>query len=739
MFLYQKLKYDYKHIVDTYAIDQLMELAKTAKPIFTCFDTETTGLNIITDKPFLMAVGFGKTVRTFDFDKDLIHHLWKRLKEINLESNEGYLGMGAHNCKYDYHMCTNKEAPIPKDIKLFDCKTVARLTEYADDEHTKLSLEALGTKYVDENSKFAGKVIKNLVSSITKRRKDILREKLMDEFPDEGFFTTTKDGTKRGTAKLTETLKAWEKRVRFIDDDNPIFNFITANFKKANYEDVYHEEPELMRSYAADDIVIMIEYLNKSLPVLAQLDPNYRVFSRDDKLIKTVAKMERVGMRVDVDYVLECRKKVQDYKQQLYMELEIYTGKTFTAGQHELIKKILKKQYGVIADTTDDKALSYIIKEGKGEVVDVVTNIQELRTVDKWLSTYIDGKLNSLIDGRTYTEIDNNGAVTGRISCNMQQQPKKALYTRDGLELFHPRQMYIADEGYNFFFIDESQMELRVQAEMTILHSHEPDTNLCRAYIPYQCKHYKTGELYDYKDLKYMDRWDEKKEGSDESAWLDSSGKPWTPTDLHTQTTSLAFPTVPIDTPEFELKRAMGKQANFLKVYAGGLKALMDEIGIDRETAIRLDDAFYASYPRVKDYMQWVEKTASLYGYTENLYGRRYYMSNSAFFYKLCNYLIQGSCADMFKLFEVRIDDYLESVDSGIKMVLPVHDELIFLVPYGMEHHVTHIKEMMEDTRDTVKHIPMIADVDYSGTNWRNKKKGWSYETYYDGCFEGLF
>ena len=117
----------------------------------------------------------------------------------------------------------------------------------------------------------------------------------------------------------------------------------------------------------------------------------------------------------------------------------------------------------------------------------------ELRTLDKWISTYVDGKLNSLIYNentksyRIYTDINNNGAVSGRVSCDMQQQPKEALFDRDGNELFHPRRMFVCDDGYSFAFCDESQMELRVQAYYTILHGSEPDLSMCRAYEPYKC------------------------------------------------------------------------------------------------------------------------------------------------------------------------------------------------------------------------------------------------------------
>ena len=63
-------------------------------------------------------------------------------------------------------------------------------------------------------------------------------------------------------------------------------------------------------------------------------------------------------------------------------------------------------------------------------------------------------KLNSIINGRIYTDINNNGAVSGRVSCDMQQQPKEGLNDRDGNELFHPRRMFVCDNGCKLFLID---------------------------------------------------------------------------------------------------------------------------------------------------------------------------------------------------------------------------------------------------------------------------------------------
>ena len=137
------------------------------------------------------------------------------------------------------------------------------------------------------------------------------------------------------------------------------------------------------------------------------------------------------------------------------MELNLYTGLDFTVGQHEYIKKFLKIKYGVTTDKADEKALKYIRDNcPNDEVKDICNNILELRTLDKWISTYVDGKLNSIINGRIYTDINNNGAVSGRVSCDMQQQPKEGLYDRDGNELFHPRRMFVVDDDYVFAFCD---------------------------------------------------------------------------------------------------------------------------------------------------------------------------------------------------------------------------------------------------------------------------------------------
>lgn len=730
MFLYQKYKYDYRHIytkgIDAYddAVQDLCDFicdAEKAKPDYLFYDTETDGLHVITSRPFLVSMGFKKgntkIVLTMDYDVDLISTFWELVRTSDLKDNINYIGTGAHNAKFDYHMMENGGSPIPESVDLFDSITVARLTEYVD-EHASMSLETLGGKYVDEEAKFAGKIIKDLIKEINAKRRKQLREDIMNAFPEDGFYTITKSGKKKATGKLSKLIENYDKtRTQFLNDDNPYFKFIDEHYKPANYKDIYEKEPELMRSYAADDIVIGLEYLEKAMPTLLKVDKDLTVTKREGKLIRAVAWMEDTGLKVDVDYVLNCRKNMIAYRDLLYFELQLYTGEEFSVGQHEFIKKLLLAKYKIKTDKADEKALKYIREHSDNEEVkDICNNILELRTLDKWISTYVDGKLNAVVNGRIYTDINNNGAVSGRVSCDMQQQPKEALFDRDGNELFHPRRMFVCDDGFCLAFCDESQMELRVQAYYTIIHASEPDLLMCRAYMPYNCYN-ENSTKFDYTNPEHIKNYSKHQ-------WYECmTGKEWIPTDLHSATTKNAFPELEEGTPEFKHHRKLGKRANFLKVYQGGVDALMNALDVSRDVAEKLDKAFYKSFPKIREYQEWVTEHLSQYGYVENLYGRRYYMDDSRFYYRACNYLIQGTCADMVKTFEIRVWEYLTKNNLKSRLVLPIHDELMVSVANDEMFVIEEVKRIMEDVTDVIKSIPMISEPEMSTTNWAEKKE----------------
>lgn len=726
MFLYQKYKYDYKHLdinnpSHLSYLRELINIAEEVKTDYLYYDTETDGLHIKTSLPFLVSFGFKKGehkhVITMDYNEEVMSSFWYIINNSKLQDNINFIGVGAHNAKYDYHMMENGGSPIPENIDLFDSITVARLTEYVD-EHASMSLETLGGKYVDEEAKFAGKIIKDIIKKLNAERRKQLREDIMNAFPDDGFYTITRSGKKKATGKLSKLIESYDKtRTQFLNDDDPYFKFIDEHYRLANYKDVYEIEPELMRSYAADDIVIGIEYLEKAMPTLLKVDKDLTVTKREGKLIRAVAWMEDTGLKVDVDYVLNCRKNMIAYRDLLYFELQLYTGEEFSVGQHEFIKKLLLAKYKIKTDKADEKALKYIREHSDNEEVkDICSNILELRTLDKWISTYVDGKLNAVVNGRIYTDINNNGAVSGRVSCDMQQQPKEALFDRDGNELFHPRRMFVCDDGFCLAFCDESQMELRVQAYYTIIHASEPDLLMCRAYMPYNCYN-ENSTKFDYKNPEHIKNYAKHQ-------WYECmTGKEWIPTDLHSATTKNAFPELEEGTPEFKHHRKLGKRANFLKVYQGGVDALMNALDVSRDVAEKLDKAFYKSFPKIREYQEWVTEHLSQYGYVENLYGRRYYMDDSRFYYRACNYLIQGTCADMVKTFEIRVWEYLTKNNLKSRLVLPIHDELMVSVANDEMFVIEEVKRIMEDVTDVIKSIPMISEPEMSTTNWAEKKE----------------
>lgn len=691
MFLHQKFGYKTKFTDDP---KDIIDMWGDTLGGALYFDTETTGLDVINDKPFLITLGVDKTVLAFEPND----YMLEAMIEIMKKAYEVF----AHNVQFDYHMLTNLGLDL-SEIDFADTMAVARLTQYAD-SLTRLSLESLGTEYVDPNAKASGKTIRTRMTEINRERKKELKEKFNERYPKDNF---------------NNIFDKYKNRINYVEYDEDLverFGFIEANFRESTYEDVYKKFPNLMINYAIDDVVIMIEYMDKASEVILQTDPDFKTFDREKELIPHICAMERIGFRADIDYLLSSREKVIAYRDKLYTNLHDITKKVISVGQHAQIKSIFEHEYGIFMATADEKALTYIVENAKNEdAVELARTIIELRTIDKWLSTYIDGKLNSIKNGRIYTSINNQGAVSGRVSSNLQQQPKYPLLDREGNELFHPRKVFLADENNALVFIDFSQMELRVQAYYTMLVS-EGDLNLCRAYIPLKSHSFITGEEFDPKNREMLDRWDS-------GEWvLDDTSEIWSPIDLHSVTTFKAFPELNNDPnhPDFKKLRKLGKMCNFLKNYQGGVQAIIDQVGVSREIAENLDNAYYASFPNIRDYQNWVTRELTLHGFVENLYGRRYYMQDSKWFYKAGNYVIQGGCADLVKQKEIEVSEYLK--DKKTNFVLPIHDELVFNVPKDEMYVIKDLQAIMQDNSDILKWIPMVSDIEITYTNWAEKE-----------------
>ena len=721
-FLFKKFNYKTLEVKTKKDIEEMEWDFTLSKTRYFAYDTETTGLNFMKDIPFLIIFGFDKNVYYWDANlKEATYAMFKIVQSTNKM-------LFAHNAKYDYHMLHNIGTPIPEDIELSDSITLFRLISDCDDDFQSMKLEKLGEKYVDPSAKFAGHEIKRIRDHMKSERKK-----------------TVCSNYKLLTGEKSYT-KAWDeytKRIRFITKYNECFD----DYKEPNYYDVYKEYPDLVKNYAIDDVVIILEFLNKAGSIYAKKyydsktgTIDTRTWKRENKLIRGIATMERNGFKVDVDYLIRSHYKIEEFKELLYTKLHKLTNSDWKVGQHVKIKEYFEKEFGLVLEETGKKAINQLSHNENKKISEIAKLILKLRTVDKWLSTYIDGVLNKIVEvngeWRLYTSLNNNGTVSGRVSCDLQQMPKYAINETDddnellldesltddeGTELFHPRKFVIPSDGYTLYFSDYSQMELRIQAYFTILVG-SPDYNLCRAYMPLDC--YTLDEntfetiQFNYKNPEHI------KHAYDWEWFNNKDNTEWEPTDLHTKTTLTAFPEFAdkTDTKEFKKKwRYLGKSTNFAKNYGCGAKTLASNLNIDLETATKLSDAYNNAYPGVIKYQQKVQSELAIKGYVTNLYGRRYYLESSTNYYKANNYLIQGTGADALKEVEIKICDYLKNKKS--RFILPIHDELAIEVAPGEENEVPKkIKEFMESVNDVIKWIPMVAEVEMTKTNWADKK-----------------
>lgn len=722
-FLFHKFGYKVLEVKTTKDIEEMEWDFVTSNTRYFAYDTETTGLNFMKDLPFLVIFGFDKNVYIWDANyKEATQAMYKIVQSTDKM-------LFAHNAKYDYHMMYNIGTPIPEGIELSDTITLFRLISDCDDEFQSMRLEKLGEKYVDPEAKFAGHEIKKMLEKMKAERKKMVcnNYKLLT-----------------GEKSFKNAWETFSKRVRFITKYHECFD----DYKEPTYYDAYLQNPELVKYYAIDDVVIILEFLNKAGAIYAKKYFDYktntidnRTWKRENQLIRGIATMERNGFKVDVDYLIKSHDKIQKFKDLLYEKLHRLTESDWTVSQHKEIKAFFNTKYNLNLEKSDKRAIQQLSHHENKDIAEIAKLIIKLRTVDKWLSTYIDGVLNKIteVNGewKLYTSINNNGTISGRVSCDLQQMPKYAinetddddallldesLTDDDGSELFHPRKFVIPSDGYKLYFLDFSQMELRIQAHYTILVGHT-DYNLCRAYMPYDCYRItetcNDREYFDYNNREHI------KHAYDLKWYNNSDDSEWKPTDLHTKTTLTAFPEFAdkTDTKEFKKKwRYLGKSTNFAKNYGCGAKTLASNLNIDLETATKLSDAYNKAYPGVIEYQKEVQAQLNMKGFVTNLYGRRYYLEKSTNFYKGNNYVIQGTGADALKEAEIKICEYLK--DKKSKFILPIHDELAVEIHPDEESYVPmKIKEILESCGEVINKVPMVVEVEMTETNWADKKE----------------
>ena len=377
----------------------------------------------------------------------------------------------------------------------------------------------------------------------------------------------------------------------------------------------------------------------------------------ENKLVPVLASMENFGIKIDKKYFENYKKELQENIEKLEKEIYSLSGETFNIGSPKQLGEILFEKMGIepvkktkTGYSTDVEVLEVLALRG----IEIAEKLLEYRGFTKLLSTYVE-PLPKLADedDRIHTTFNQNGTSTGRLSSanpNIQNIPVR---TDEGIKI---RKGFISQDGWSLVSFDYSQIELRVLAELS------QDETLLLAYT---------------KD-----------------------------TDLHDLTARKIFFKTDGEQVTRE-QRSIAKVINFSILYGKTPFGLSKELKIPVADASQYIKTYFEQYPKVKKFLENVLENARQNGFVETLYGTRRYINNINSSNKnlqaqanrmAVNTVVQGTAANIIKKVMIKLYDEFKNNDD-IKMLLQVHDELIFEVKDEVsEKYMEKIKEIMEGT-----------------------------------------
>ena len=377
----------------------------------------------------------------------------------------------------------------------------------------------------------------------------------------------------------------------------------------------------------------------------------------ENKLVPVLASMENFGIKIDKKYFENYKKELQENIEKLEKEIYSLSGEAFNIGSPKQLAEILFEKMGIepvkktkTGYSTDVEVLEVLALRG----IEIAEKLLEYRGFTKLLSTYVE-PLPKLADeeDRIHTTFNQNGTSTGRLSSanpNIQNIPVR---TDEGIKI---RKGFISQDGWNLVSFDYSQIELRVLAELS------KDENLLLAYK-------KDKDLHDLTARKIFFKTDEEQVTREQ--------------------------------------RSIAKVINFSILYGKTPFGLSKELKIPVADASQYIKTYFEQYPKVKKFLENILENARQNGFVETLYGTRRYINNINSSNKnlqaqanrmAVNTVVQGTAANIIKKVMIKLYDEFKNNDD-IKMLLQVHDELIFEVKDEVsEKYMEKIKEIMEGT-----------------------------------------
>ena len=453
-----------------------------------------------------------------------------------------------------------------------------------------------------------------------------------------------------------------------------------------HYEDVagkgarqlsFNEVPvETAAPYAAEDADITLRLHQTLWPRLQsnkELSDLYK--NIELPLVGVLSRIERTGVMIDTDKLLQQSVELSDQMANIERQAHDLAGQSFNIGSPKQIQQILyeKMELPVLAKTPKGQpSTAESVMQELALEYELPQMILNFRSLSKLKSTYTD-KLPLQIDsrtGRVHTSYHQAVASTGRLSSSDPNLQNIPIRTAEGRRI---RQAFVAPEGFILMAADYSQIELRIMAHLS------GDTNLLKAF-----------------------------ENNE---------------DVHKFTASEVFD-VSLDEVDNDQRRA-AKAINFGLIYGMSAFGLAKQLGIDRSSAKDYVNRYFERYPSVKAYMDETRLQAKENGYVETVYKRRLYLpeinSKNAARRQYAertaiNAPMQGTAADIIKRAMIAIDEKIQGQGESIRMVMQVHDELVFEVAKDkVDELQPQICELMSNAGDLK--VPLLVEAG-TGNNW---------------------
>ncbi len=443
--------------------------------------------------------------------------------------------------------------------------------------------------------------------------------------------------------------------------------------KQGNFRDA---DLRTQTDYAAEDADVTFQLYELFAPQLKKENLEELFFNIEMPLMEVLAKMELSGISLDEKWLAQESVDLENDLKQLESKIFELSGEEFNMNSPRQLGDILFDKMQLDPKAKKTKTGQYATSEDVLQKLaskhEIIQHILEYRTYQKLKSTYVDALPYQIekTDNRVHTNFSQTTAATGRLASvnpNLQNIPIRTLR---GQQI---RGAFVSGEGKKIISADYSQIELRLIAEIS------GEDNMIKAF--------QQGE------------------------------------DIHASTAAKLFK-IPLEEVS-KTQRSQAKTVNFGIIYGQGAFALAEQTGLSRTEAKQMIEAYFETYPKLKEYMAEQVQKARQQGYVETLLGRKRHLKdiNSNNFVvrghaerNAVNAPVQGSAADVVKMAMIKIQKELEKEKLQTKMLLQVHDELIFEAPIDeVEVAKNIIKTEMENAVET--QVPLLVEVGV-GNNW---------------------